>query len=87
MPHEIFFGIPGNKFGAGIILEKHDGEYQLVSAQKSQTGGTIWKRWGFPETKNATPQNIAIPWKITLGNHRDAIQALEYFLKHLIRDV
>jgi hypothetical protein len=55
MPHEIFFGIPGNKFGAGIILEKHDGEYQLVSAQKSQTGGTIWKRWGFPETKNATP--------------------------------
>jgi hypothetical protein len=83
MTHEIFYELPDNQYGEGVILEEYREEYSLIMAQKSQNSeGTIYKKWCFPQYKNK-PAETAIPQKVTLGNHREAIAALKYFLSHL----
>lgn len=82
MPYEIFFDLE-DKYGSGILLEEYNEEYSLVVANKSQTGGSVYKKWIFPQTKDRKPAEKSLPWKITLGGHKQAIEVLDYFLKHL----
>ena len=84
MPYEIFWELDDNKYGEGILLEKYNDVFSLVSAQKSQQAeGTIYKRWVFPQTKDREPAQKAIPMKVTLGNNYEAIKILKYFLQQL----
>jgi hypothetical protein len=41
------------------------------------------KRWAFPQTKDRQPGEKAIPMGVKLGNQRDAIEVLKYFLEQL----
>lgn len=82
MPYEIFFDLE-TKYGEGVLLEEYNEEYSLIAASKGQGQGTIFKKWVFPQMKDRKPAEKALPWKVTLGGHRQAIKALEYFLKHL----
>ena len=79
MPFETFYPLPGSQYNEGIILEEYNEEYSLILAQKPQGNGTVYKRWVFPEYKKE-PSKKAIPWKITLGNQREAVAALKHFL-------
>jgi hypothetical protein len=84
MSSEIFYSYPGDSYGRGIILEDYQGTMSLVAAVKSQkTNGTVYKRWGFPQNKDRVASEKAIPWKIQLGNKREAVQALKYILNQL----
>lgn len=71
------------KYGRGILLEEYEGKFGLVAANKSQNGGTIWKQWGYPQTKDKQPRERALPWKVVLGNKAEAIKILEFFLSQL----
>ncbi len=82
MPHEIFLQTD-KQYGNGIMLEEYNGVYSLVRAAKSQNGGTVWKKWGFPQDKDRKPIEKGIPWKIELGDAIQAPKVLEYFLEQL----
>jgi len=73
------------QYGNGIILEFYKDSYSLVRGYEMQDG-TQRKRWGFPE-KNKEPSAKAIPWKLELGNAKEAVEALEFFLRQLRGDV
>ena len=74
---EIFFEYPDNKYGEGIMLEEYNDRISLVLAQKGQGGGTVWKKWVYPQNKDRQPIEKAIPHKIYLGHNREtAIEML-----------
>lgn len=69
---EIFFEYPNDQYGQGIMLEEYNDRINLVSAQKAQGNGTVYKKWVFPQTKDRQPAEKAIPHKIYLGNNRES---------------
>ena len=74
---EIFFEIPGSKYGEGIMLEEYNDRISLVLAQKGKGNGTTYKKWCFPQTKDREPAEKAIPWKIQIGRDRqEAVETL-----------
>lgn len=88
MSYEIFWEYQDSDYNDGILLENYNGEFSLVSAAKSQKSeGTVWMKWGFPQNKKKEPIEKAIPWKVRLGNHYQAIKALEFFLGQLKNEV
>ena len=81
---EIFLEDPDSKWNEGIMLQEYHGVFSLVSANKSTNSeGTVWMRWGFPQNKDKKPIDKAIPWKIRLGSKRQAVKTLQYFLEQL----
>jgi hypothetical protein len=72
------------QYGNGIILEFYNDSYSLVRGYETQDGKT-YKRWGFPE-KDKKPTAKAIPWKLELGNAKEAVDVLAFFLRQLQGD-
>jgi hypothetical protein len=72
------------QYGNGIILEFYNDSYSLVRGYETQDGKT-YKRWGFAE-KDKKPVEKAIPWKLELGNAKEAVDVLIYFLRQLQGD-
>lgn len=84
MSYEIFYERDDSDYGEGIILEKYEGKFSLVAGNKSQKAeGTVYMKWGYPQGKDRKPIDKAIPWKVELGNSREAIKALQYFTQQL----
>ena len=84
MAIEIFFEYPNNKYGEGILLQEWNGTYSLVAAQKSQNGGTVYKKWVAPIGRDKKPIDKQLPWRIDLGDSREqALETLRYFGKVL----
>ena len=75
------------KWGNGIVLQEYNGSFELVRANKSRNSeGTLYLKWGFPQGKNQSPSEKAIPWKLELGNAHEALAALQFFVRQLTGD-
>jgi hypothetical protein len=72
------------QWGTGIFLEFYRDSYSFVRGYELQDG-TQRKRWGFPE-KDKSPAEKALPWKIELGNAKEAVDVLGFFLRQLQGD-
>ena len=71
---EITIELPGSQYGEVIIIEDYNGNYGLCLAKKGDKGGTLWKKWCYPQVKDKKPAEKAIPLKIPLGSRDDARQ-------------
>ena len=75
------------KWNNGIVLQEYNGSFEMVRANKSKNSeGTLYLKWGFPQGKNQEATAKAIPWKLELGNAKEAVEALEFFLRQLRGD-
>ena len=88
MPREIFFEIPNDKYGQGILLNEYNETFSLVSARKPKEGdGTVYMEWCYPQRDRKPLEKngelVTVPFKVSLGNQRQAIEVLKYFLKQL----
>ena len=80
MIDEQSFLVTNAKYGDGIAIDEYDGKISIVAAQQGRDD-QIYARWVFPQTKDRTPTDKAIPLKITIGNDKaDAINTLEVLL-------
>ena len=70
---EINIELPGNQFSECLIIDKYQDQYGLTLAKKGDKGGTVWKKYCFPEYKKQAGK-IAVPWKINIGSRDDARQ-------------
>lgn len=77
---EITIDLPGSQYGEVIVIEKYGDIYSLVLGGKGQGGGTVFKKWGYPQFKKE-PGKKAVPWKIPLGNQRDAVTVIKQIAK------
>ena len=82
MATKYFFKDPDAEREEGWLLDEHTGEWSLVSAYEGNDGKAYMK-WGFAQTKDRTPAKKGIPWKVTMSNRENLIEALEYFLSVL----
>jgi len=73
---ENFIRDESSEYNEGIMLDEYQGVLSLVAAQEGKDG-KIYKRWTHPSTKDRTPSEKAIPWKITLGEPRVALDKLK----------
>lgn len=84
MAFEIFLPDPESDWNEGVLLEEYKGVFSLISAGKSQNSdGVVYKKWVFPQKKDKTPTDKAIPMKVRLGSKRQAVKSLQYFLEQL----
>jgi hypothetical protein len=90
MPMQVFYQLQdeiSKKWGNGIILQEYNGSFELVRANQSKKAdGTLYLKWGFPQGKNQEATAKAIPWKLELGNAKEAVDVLVYFLRQLQGD-
>ena len=83
MSFELFKPYNNDAYGGGVIIEEWNGEFFLVAGRKATT---VYKKWGYPQTKDNKPLEKAIPWKVKIGEDAfEAIETLEFFLKQLKR--
>jgi len=75
-----------SKYNEGILLDDYNGVLSLVAAQEAEDG-TIYKRWIHPSTKDRKPSEKAIPWKITLGEPRVALEKLKLLVAMIESDL
>jgi len=81
MSFEIFIQTD-EKYNTGLVLDEYNGIFSLVSAFGPKGDFTTKLRWGFPQKKEG-PAEKAIPWKITLGNRREAVEILTKIINEL----
>ena len=86
MARQFFYQYPNNKWNQGILLEEYNGVLSLVAGGKGQGNGTVYSKWGYSQTKDKQPAEKPIPWKIQLGNDREAVAILKYFLSQITND-
>lgn len=86
MPRELFYPYKNDKYNQGISLEEYNGVLSLVASGRTDEG-VMYKKWVFAQKKDKTPAEKPIPMKITLGNDREAVDILKYFLSQLTRDI
>ena len=86
MSFQIFFKT-NEQYGEGLVLEKYNEQFGIYSAQESRDpNGTLYKKWAFPQRRQDgknVPSDKAIPLGVKLGNQREAINILRYFLEQL----
>lgn len=83
MPRQFFYPYPDDKYRGGVVLQEYNGILELVAAGRGNGNGTVYTKWCYPKTKEGWPSDKALPWKITLGNDREAVKLLEYFLSQI----
>ena len=82
MPREFFYPYPNDDWNQGVSMQEYNGVLSLVAGGKSAEGG-VYMKWCFPQKKDKSPTEKAIPMKVTLGNDREAVAMLKYFLSQL----
>lgn len=80
---ELFFRTELSKYGDGVMLNKYGDTYSIVAGQESQNGGTVYKRWAFPQGKDKKPLEKAVPMGVRLGSRTQAIGILRAMLAAL----
>lgn len=73
--HEITIPLPGSNYGEVIIIEKYNDQYGLVLGSSGKNGGTVYKKWCYPQFKKEAAEK-AVPWKLPLGNRIDAVKVV-----------
>jgi hypothetical protein len=79
---EIFYAIPGSKYGEGIFLTEYKDQMQLIAGRAGKEG-TNYQKWAFPQNKDRKPTEKAIPVSVNLGDRSTAISILEKILSEL----
>lgn len=82
---DLFLGVPGSEYGECIIVEEYKGDWSLVQGRRGED--QVFKKWCFPQTKDRTPTEKALPWKILLGKDKAAAVAMLKGLIELINKV
>ena len=84
MPLE-FFMETDKQYGNGLLLNEHNGVVSIISAGKPRGNGTVYMKWAYPQIgpKPGEPAHTAIPMGVRLGNAREAVKILRFFLKQL----
>ncbi len=80
---DVFYKYEGNQYGSGILLNEYNNEFALVSA--NQKDDQTFMEWVFPQKKDGskTPIDKALPWKIKLGDTKESIKILKFFIEVL----
>jgi hypothetical protein len=81
MAFEMFFKRENSEYNEGIIFQEYRDNFYLVSGGKGQHA--VWKKFCFPQRKDKTPTDTAIPMGVNLGNRHEAIKMFKSFLKAL----
>lgn len=82
MIDERSFVIIDDKYRRGFGIDEYDGIVALCECNYG-SDDKIYAKWGFPQNKNRQPIAKAIPWKITLGYRRQAIDRLQQLIDYL----
>lgn len=80
---EIFIPLPDSEWNDGVLFQKYNDDYSVVSAGMGQNTGKPYMRWCFPQTKERKASEKSIPIKIRLGKRHHAIQILVKMLTSL----
>lgn len=73
---EITIDITGSQYNEVIIVEKYGDKYGIGLGQKSKVGGTVYKKWTYPQVRKDSknfPAEKAIPLKIVFGSWDDSV--------------
>jgi len=77
---EKFIALKDSKYNEGVQLEEYNGSFSMVTAQEGKDG-TVYLKWGFPQSKDRKPIEKSIPWKVTIGGSKEeAIEMLKTFM-------
>ena len=71
-----------DQYGSGLCLNKYKGEISICSAHKGDDG-KIYLDWIYPQTKDRKPSEKTLPWKIGLGEAKQAAKCLRYLAEML----
>lgn len=80
---EIDKKIDSSQYGDGVKLQDYKGTF-FVIATKYNSEGEVFMQWAFPQV-NRKPTEKAIPFKVSLGTKKEAIETLELFVATLKR--
>jgi hypothetical protein len=86
---EIPFKLENSQYNEVLMIEKYGDNYGIVLAQESKEGGTNYKRWVFPQRRvdgKNIPAEKAIPLRIPLGPHNQAVTLLSGMLAALSKN-
>lgn len=77
---EVPFRLEG-EYDEVLLLDKYNDEYGIVLAQESRDG-SVYKRWCYPQRrdrqkKDNVPAEKAIPWRVRLGDRKQALTILK----------
>jgi len=72
MADEYFLPYDDSKYNEGILINERNGIWSLVVARKKKDG--TWMEWCFPQKRDGSkqPMDKSVPWKIKIGNSKDA---------------
>ncbi len=80
---EIDKRIDSSQYGDGVKLQDYKGVFSVI-ATNYNSEGEIFMKWTFPQI-NRKPTEKAIPFKVSLGTKKEAIEILESFVVGLKR--
>ena len=81
MSFEVSYELPESQYGDVVMLQEYKEQYSIVAARKGQDG-KVWMEWVYPQ-REKKPIEKAIPLKVGLGGHAEAIECLEFLLSEL----
>lgn len=80
---ELPFKIEGSEYNEVVLLEKYGDRYSIVLGQESRNGGTVYKKWCYPQRRvdnQNLPAEKAIPMRIPIGDRNQAIAIMQGML-------
>lgn len=80
---EVPFKVEGSEYNEVVLLEKYGDRYSIGLGQEARNGGTIYKRWCYPQRRvdgKNVPSEKGIPIRITLGDRNSAVTMLRGML-------
>ena len=81
MPYENFYKFNEGQYGEGVLLEEYNERLSLVAANESnKDGGTVYKKWCYPQAKGQRPGDTAIPMKVGGISRYEMVKMLKHFL-------
>lgn len=81
---ELFVPLEDSQYGDGVALDEYNGEISLVMARQG-SDEKIYLKWGFPQSKDRTPIDKSIPWKVKIGDDKaEAVKILRRVIDALV---
>ena len=71
-----------DQYGSGLCLNEYKGEISICSAHKGDDG-KVYLDWIYPQTKDREPSKKTLPWKVGLGEPKQAAKYLRYLAEIL----
>lgn len=81
---KFFCELPDSEYGEGVMLDEYHEKWSLVAARKAKDG-KVYMSWCFPQGIDRKPKEKGVPWKVNLGNQKQALKTLKHFIALLGR--